>query len=642
MTGTATAQVQKTGLSALFARFSPQFWLVNTFEFFERGAFYTMMAIFSYHFIYNVKISDSVIGMAMGVMMLLLYFVPILASVLAAKIGYRNIFVMAFALIIIGYVDFSFSQNVFSLLLGIVALGFGAGCFKPMVSSTIAHVTKVSDRDTGYSIYYWIINLGSFVFPTIVGYYYETYLHNPGLYAQAFLIAAALVVVNVFTCFIFFKEPVKGDKNKTLGETATGLKVILEDKKFVLLLLIYSGFWFVYSLNLTFLSIYIVDFGLRPLWYPIMWIGVVNPLTIIISGPFVSKLIDKYSKTISSVQLMITGIILYGIGMIILAFWKVWIAWIVGIIVFSFGEFITHPSFISYVSKLAPKDKVAIYMGYAFIPIGIGNSIGAIASGFLYSEFSVNLHKPTIFWAIIASVAFLTVAGLLVYNRYWMMKDAAEAKLVLEKPGVATPKPAAKFSTERIWTNKATPIVALIVIPILLFSASGAPAERFLREEGVLVSEHVYNAVVGSPGPQTGTSTPDSDKETTINITDINIFNVTVTLTWTDEAPPAPGMTNSPDEFGIKVIAPDGQTEQQGPVPNQVGSQGRVSVTLNWDPTNITGVVATGDYKITVHMGNAGASTLKRGPKIIQFTDAGNDWSLEFKYKYLVEEKPAK
>jgi proton-dependent oligopeptide transporter, POT family len=642
MTGTATAQEKKNSLSILFSRFSPQFWLVNTFEFFERGAFYTMMAIFAYHFIYNVKISDSVIGMAMGVMMLLLYFVPILASVLAAKIGYRNIFIMAFGLIILGYIDFSLSNNVFSLLLGIAALGFGAGCFKPMVSSTIAHVTKEIDRDTGYSIYYWMINLGSFVFPTIVGYYFETYLHNPGLYAQAFLIAAALVVVNVFTCFIFFKEPVKGDKNKTLGETATGLKVIFEDKKFVLLLMIYSGFWFVYSLNLTFLSIYIVDFGLKPNWFPIMWIGVVNPLTIIISGPFVSKLIDKYSKSISSVQLMITGIILYGLGMIILAFWKVWIAWIVGIIVFSFGEFITHPSFISYVSKLAPKDKVAIYMGYAFIPIGIGNSIGAIASGFLYSEFSVKLHKPTIFWAIIASVAFLTVAGLLVYNRYWSMKEAAQAELVPEKPGVKALKPDVKFSADRIWNHKATPIIALIVIPILLFSASGAPAQKFLRGEPVLVSEHVYNAVLGSAGPQTGTSTANSDKEVTINVTDINIFNLTVSLSWTDEPPPYPGTTNQPDEFSIKVVAPDGQEAQEGPVANQAGSEGRVSVTFHWDPTNITGDVATGDYKVKVHMGNAGPSTLKRGLKIITFTDAGNDWTLEVVYKYLQEEKKAK
>ena len=641
MTGTATAQNKSSGLSALFSRFSPQFWLVNTFEFFERGAFYTMMAIFSYHFIYNVKISDSVIGMAMGVMMLLLYFVPILASVLAAKIGYRNIFVMAFGLIILGYIDFSLSKNVFSLLLGIAALGFGAGCFKPMVSSTIAHVTKEADRDTGYSIYYWMINLGSFVFPTIIGYYFETYLHNPGLYAQAFLMSAALVVVNVFTCFIFFKEPVKGDKSKTMAETASGLKVILEDKKFVLLLIIYSGFWFVYSLNLTFLSIYIVDFGLKPNWFPIMWIGVVNPLTIIISGPFVSKLIDKYSKMISSVQLMITGIVLYGLGMIILAFWKVWIAWIVGIIVFSFGEFITHPSFISYVSKLAPKDKVAIYMGYAFIPIGIGNSIGAIASGFLYSEFSVKMHKPTIFWAIIASVAFLTVAGLLVYNRYWTMKEAVEAELVPEKPGVKAAKPAVKFSMERVWNHKATPIVALIVIPILLFSATGAPAEKFLRGEAVLVSEHVYNATQGSI-PLQGTSTANSDQDHTFNITDINIFNVSVTLTWTDEPPPYPGTVNQPDEFSIKVVAPDGQTSEAGPVMNPQGSAGHVTTTLNWDPTNVTGTVATGDYIVTVHMGNAGPSTLKRGPHVITFTDAGNAWDLDFSYKYLVEQKKGK
>jgi dipeptide/tripeptide permease len=639
MSGTATAQAERTGLSAIFYRFPRTFWLVNTFELFERGAFYTMMAILTYHFIYNVHISDSVVGIALGVLMFLLYFAPIVASALAEKVGYKNIFIFAFILIILGYLDFWKAHDAATLFVGVLAIGVGAGCFKPMVSATIAHVTPEKDRDVGYSIYYWMINLGAFIFPFIVGFYIERTLDDPGLYSLAFLISGFLVCINVAICLILFKDPVKADWSRTVMDSLKKLPVILKDKKFIILLVIYSGFWFVYSFNMTFLPVYIVDFGLRPMWFAIAWIGIVNPLTIIIAGPFLSRLVDKYSVRYSSIQLMIAGITLYVLGMSILAFWKTLYAWMFGIIVFSFGEFITHPSFISYVSKLAPKDKVAIYMGYAFIPIGIGNTIGSVASGFMYSEFSVGMHKPTIFWAIVSCIGLLTVAGLLMYNRHYTMKEApAEEKAGPDgRRGVPF-----KGGLGRAWNMKATPVLVLIFIPLLLVSSVGVPADRFYRDEIVLIKVTDYLAVTENLGQIKGNSQAQSNTEIKVNISLQNVINTTFKLLWTDEAPPGQLWTNQPDQFSLKVVAPDGQKGEQGPVANAVGQEGRVTVTLQWDLMNLTGSVATGDYNVTIVMGNAGPNTLKRGPGVITRTDPGNDWTLDVSCRYFQEQKPEK
>jgi dipeptide/tripeptide permease len=639
MSGTATAQAERTGLSAIFYRFPKTFWLVNSFELFERGAFYTMMAILTYHFIYNEHISDSIVGIALGVLMFLLYFVPIVASALAEKVGYRNIFIFAFILIILGYLDFWRAHDVAFLFLGVLAIGVGAGCFKPIVSATIAIVTPEKDRDFGYSIYYWMINLGAFLFPFIVGFYIERTLHNPGLYSLAFLISGVLVCINIATCLLLFKDPIKADWNRKVSDSLRKLLVILDDKKFILLLVIYSGFWFVYSFNMTFLPVYIVDFGLRPMWFAIEWIGIVNPLTIIIAGPFLSKFVDKYSARYSSIQFMIAGITLYVLGMSILAFWKTPYAWVIGIIVFSFGEFITHPSFISYVSKLAPKDKVAIYMGYAFIPIGIGNTIGSVASGFMYSEFSVGMHKPTIFWAIVSCIGLLTVAGLLIYNRHYTMKEApAEEKAGPDgKRGIPF-----KGGLGRAWNMKATPVLVVIFIPLLLFTSVGMPADRFYREPVILIRVTDYLAVTENLGQIKGTSTAQSNKEIKVNISVQNVFNTTFILSWTDEAPPNPLWTNQPDQFSLKVQGPDGQTVQQGPVANVVGQEGHVTVTIQGDAMNLTGSKGTGDYNVTVVMGTAGPNTLKRGPGVITRTDPGNDWTIDVSYRYFQEQKPEK
>jgi len=638
MTATAVTQ-EKTGLGAIFSRFNKLFWVVNIFELFERGAFYTMMAIFTYHFIYNVNILDPIVGLALSVLMFLLYFVPIVASALVTKLGFKMIFLFSFIMIIVGYLTFWKTQNIGSLMLGVLALGVGAGCFKPMVSATIAHVTPERDRAFGYSIYYWMINLGAFIFPFVIGYYFESYLKDPTAYAWAFLISATLVVINIVVLLIFFHEPVKFDKNQKVTDAFKGLMVIFKDKKFIILLFIYSGFWFVYSFNLSFLAVYVVDFGLLPMGFAIMWISVINPLTIIIVGPALGKMVDKYGAKFSSVQLMTVGILLYVLGMSIMAFWKTPYAWIAGIVVFSFGEFITHPNFISYISMLAPKDKVAIYMGYGFIPIGIGDFIGAFVSGFMYLRFSVIMHRPTIFWAIVSCVGLLTVAGLLMYNRYYNYKPEPKDVQIEKGPDGRRAVPY-KFRLGSVWNMRATPIIVLIFIPLLLVGASGVPPDHFYRSEPISVTTTVYTAVLENLDPITGNSNANSQNDVPLNISTENVFNVTITLSWTDEPPPGAGVgwTNLPDEFSLKVLAPDGSTAQDGPVANPQGASGHVTVTLIWDTMNQTGTTATGDYKVTVIMGNAGPNTLKRGPKVFTIADPGNDWTLDVFYKHLEKE----
>jgi len=81
------------------------------------------------------------------------------------------------------------AHDTASLFASVLVLGIGAGSFKPMVSATIAHVTPHSDRNYGYSIYYWMINLGAFLFPLFIGYYIENVLGDTAFYSLAFLIS---------------------------------------------------------------------------------------------------------------------------------------------------------------------------------------------------------------------------------------------------------------------------------------------------------------------------------------------------------------------------------------------------------------------------------------------------------------------
>jgi MFS family permease len=109
---------------------------------------------------------------------------------------------------------------------------------------------------------------------------------------------------------------------------------------------------------------------------------------------------------------------------------------ILGIAVFSMGEMTAHPKYYSYVGLVAPQDKKAVYMGYAFLYGVFGSLIGSNLGAVLYEK-SLAPIAPTAeavaagtplspevlsqvrnFWLIFAGLGIFCLAGMLLYDRY--------------------------------------------------------------------------------------------------------------------------------------------------------------------------------------------------------------------------------
>jgi nitrate reductase gamma subunit len=112
------------------------------------------------------------------------------------------------------------------------------------------------------------------------------------------------------------------------------------------------------------------------------------------------------------------------LGFICLAFAStIWI-FILGIAVFSIGEMTAHPKYYSYVGLIAPPDRKAVYMGYAFLYGVIGSLVGSNIGGTLYELMLKPLAGSpdagsTIrtFWLLFAGMNVLATVALLFYNR---------------------------------------------------------------------------------------------------------------------------------------------------------------------------------------------------------------------------------
>jgi proton-dependent oligopeptide transporter, POT family len=71
---------------------------------------------------------------------------------------------------------------------------------------------------------------------------------------------------------------------------------------------------------------------------------------------------------------------------------------VVGLIFMALGEITLSPRYYEYVSRLAPPEQQGTYMGFAFVPIGIGSLAGGWIAGRVMHHFAEVQQRPTMVW----------------------------------------------------------------------------------------------------------------------------------------------------------------------------------------------------------------------------------------------------
>lgn len=412
--------------------FPRNFWVVITMEFFERGSYYGVMSVLSVYLVLNVAegglgFSKESVGVINSVTRPLLYLLPILSGAIADRFGYKKTLMFAFVIMSIGYFLTSLATAYALVFMSLIFMTLGAGFFKPIISGTIARSTDESNSTLGFGIFYWTINLGAFIFPLIL-----VPMLKSISWSLIFVMAAVgtgwLIFLNLFA----YKEPKKPETSKSLIDALKGIILVLKDFRFILMIVIYSGFWILYFQMFDTVLWYLKDYmdmtpvnnavnsflGIfvnNPNWkFDAEHVTVINAFTIIALQLIVSNIV-KHTKALPT---MIVGISLGTIGMAILAISTYAWVFMAGIIIFSIGEMTAHPKFISYIGLIAPEDKKALYLGYSFLYGVIGSGIGGILGANLYVHFVDKLKAPSTLWLIFSCIGVATIIGLILYNKY--------------------------------------------------------------------------------------------------------------------------------------------------------------------------------------------------------------------------------
>ncbi len=100
------------------------------------------------------------------------------------------------------------------------------------------------------------------------------------------------------------------------------------------------------------------------------------------------------------------------------------------VLIFAVGEMTASPKSQEYVASFAPADKAAMFMGYYFVSMALGNLFAGLLSGWLYSYFATQLNQPALMWAIIACLGLITCIALYIFNKT-LVADIEQQQLSL-------------------------------------------------------------------------------------------------------------------------------------------------------------------------------------------------------------------
>ncbi|MEI6885007.1 MAG: MFS transporter [Bacteroidota bacterium] len=412
--------------------FPKNFWTSISMEFFERGSYYGVMSVLSVYLVLTkaeggLGFSKESVGVIKSVITPLLYFLPILSGAIGDRFGYKKVLYFASAVMCTGYFFTGISETYFTVFASLILMAVGAGFFKPMIAGTVTRLTDETNSSLGFGIYYWSINLGAFLFPLILVPYLKSIAYN-----YIFFMAAAgtgsLILINHF----LYREPTGNRVAKPVSQVFSEMFSVLRDFRFILMIVLYSGFWIMYfqvydsvlwylkekvdmtgfnNLINSFLGLFMKNPGWK---YDAEHVTVMNAGAIILLQLLVSSLV----RNTKPLPTMIFGIAMGSIGMGMLAISPSGWIFIASMFIFTLGEMIAHPKFISYVGLIAPEDKKALYQGYSFLYGVIGSGVGGILGAWLYVLYVDKMNKPSMLWLTFSMIGVVTIIGLLLYNRF--------------------------------------------------------------------------------------------------------------------------------------------------------------------------------------------------------------------------------
>lgn len=439
-------------------KYSRAFWTANAAELLERMAYYAVFIVITLYLSNTLGFSDIEASIISGLFSGGLYLLPMFTGAFADKIGYRKSLMVAFALLAAGYtllwllpfvleaeglVQYG-TQTAFTglresggrylIIPAMIVVMVGGSFIKSIISASVARETISETRAKGYSIFYMMVNIGSFIGKSVIDPMRSVigeaaYIHI-NLFA-AILCAAALIAV-----LLFYHSTHTAGEGKSVREVLHGLCKVFTNGRLLVLILIVTGFWMVQQQLYATMPKYVIRLAgetARP-----GWIANVNPLVVVLCVNLVTRFMARRKALTSitagmfliplSALVMASGNLFHGD---LLGFHPITVMMVAGIVLQALAECFISPRYLEYFSLQAPKGEEGLYLGFSHLDSFLSSILGFGLSGVLLSHYcpdpalfasreawlaaSANAHY---IWYWFAAIGMVSALALIIYSRY--------------------------------------------------------------------------------------------------------------------------------------------------------------------------------------------------------------------------------
>ena len=235
----------------------------------ERFGYYTMLAVFALFLRENFGLEAGTAGAIYSTFLGLVYFMPLVGGMLADKFGFGRMVTIGISVMFAGYMLLSFPLGgdtiaMIAMMAALVLISLGTGLFKGNLQVMVGNLyddPKYADkRDSGFSLFYMAINVGSLFAPTtavgIKNWAMES-LDFPSndAYHFAFMVACVALVLSILIYYVFrftFRHVEGGKKKGEAAQVVDNLTPEQTKQRIVALCLVFAVvifFWMAFHQN---------------------------------------------------------------------------------------------------------------------------------------------------------------------------------------------------------------------------------------------------------------------------------------------------------------------------------------------------------------------------------------------------------
>jgi dipeptide/tripeptide permease len=373
-------------------RFPATFWTANVVELCERAAYYGTFIALRTYLLRVVGLSDVAAGYTAGVFSALIYLFPFFTGAISDRIGFRASLLLAFALLTVGYGALGVVHTLQPVLMGLFLIVVGGAFVKPVISGTAARYSNEANRARAFSLFYMMVNIGSFTGKTIVApIRIEMGVNNVPFFSSAAAFVGLLLV-------LFFYRPKESgaERPRSIAETLRGMATALTHLRFLALILITAGFWAIQGQLYASMPDYVLRMAgeaYKPEWY-----ANVNPLVVVLCVVWVTQLVRAWKPELS-IAVAMTLIPLSSLAMAAshlfhgnldlfgFSVHPITAMMVAGIALQGFAECFLSPKYLEFASRQAPPGREGLYLGYAHLNTFFAWFFGFVFAGYLLRSF---------------------------------------------------------------------------------------------------------------------------------------------------------------------------------------------------------------------------------------------------------------